>query len=92
MIDRDGQIEAGKTTEFGIEHVDAPAAKRQRTSAVAPSAAWIANPDGKKLCEPVKGEGHDTGDGEGHWHFNVTPLYPVGEGQPQVTQRYTRAE
>ena len=35
MIDRDGQIEAGKTTEFGIEHVGAGAAqtndaKRQR--------------------------------------------------------------
>ena len=89
MIDRDGQIEAGKTTEFGIEHVgggDAAGgeaaggeatAKRQRTSAVVPTGAWLVNPDGKKLCEPVSGEGHDTADGEGHWHMNVQPLYPV---------------
>ena len=86
MVDRDGQIEAGKTTEFGVEHVPSGAepaegeapSKRQRKSAVVPSGAWFVNPDGKKLCEPVAGEGHDTGDGEGgHWHFNVTPLYPV---------------
>lgn len=88
MIDRDGQIEAGKTTEFGIEHApSAPsdaekegeeaASKRRRKSAVVPTGGWFVNPDGKKLCEPVAGEGHDTGDGEGHWHFNVTPLYPV---------------
>jgi hypothetical protein len=83
MIDRDGQIEAGKTTEFGVERVgpgrcQESAAKRQCTSAVVPSGAWLANPDGKKLCEPVSGEGHDTGDGAGaHWHFNVQPLYPV---------------
>ena len=64
MIDRDGQIEAGKTTEFGIGHVGG--------AAVVPSGAWLANPDGKKLCEPVAGEGHDD-----HWHFNVCPLYPV---------------
>ena len=75
--------QAGKTTEFGIEHVpqtgadgEAASTKRQRT---APSGAWLANPDGKKLCEPVAGEGHDvdTGEGEGHWHFNLAPLYPV---------------
>jgi hypothetical protein len=86
MIDRDGQIEAGRTTEFGIEHApsadgktdgEEAASKRRRKSAVVPSGAWIANPDGKKLCEPVAGEGHDTADGENHWHFNVTPLYPV---------------
>jgi len=42
-----------------------------------PTGAWIANPDGTKLCEPVAGDGHDTGDGPGHWHFNVQPLHPV---------------
>ena len=65
MIDRDGHVEAGGTTEFGVELLD-------RDAAVVPSGAWIANPDGKKLCEPVSGEGHDN-----HWHFNVKPLYPV---------------
>lgn len=68
MIDRDGQIEAGKTTEFGIGHVG--------KSAVVPTAAWLANPDGSKLCEPVKGEGHDD-----HWHFNVCSMYPVKRSQ-----------
>jgi len=64
MIDRDGLVESGKTTEFGVELIgDAKAV---------PTSAWIANPDGEKLCEPVPGEGHDK-----HWHFNVTPLDPV---------------
>jgi len=63
-IDRDGQVEAGKTTEFGVELVG--------TSTMVPSSAWIANPDGEKLHDPVEGEGH-----EQHWHFNVTPLDPV---------------
>jgi len=73
MIDRDGQIEAGATTEFGVGHVPVPGAGKRKE----PSGGWLQNPDGKKVCEPVKGEGHDTGDGEGHWHFNVIPLYPV---------------
>lgn len=65
VIDRDGQIEAGKTTEFGVELAPGSAA-------VVPKAAWLANPDGKKLCDPVAGDGHDD-----HWHFNVCPLHPV---------------
>jgi hypothetical protein len=65
-IDREGQVEAGKMTEFGVEITSAS------KDGVVPTAAWIANPDGKKLCDPVKGEGHDS-----HWHFNVEPLYPV---------------
>ena len=64
MIDRDGQVEAGLETEFGVEHIGG--------AAVAPSGAWIANPDGKKLCEPVPAEGH-----EQHWHLKCCPLYPV---------------
>jgi hypothetical protein len=63
-IDRDGQVEAGKETEFGVELVG--------KAGVVPSAAWLANPDGKKVCEPVSGEGHLD-----HWHFHVSPLYPV---------------
>ncbi|KAK3286398.1 hypothetical protein CYMTET_6049 [Cymbomonas tetramitiformis] len=70
MIDRDGQVEAGATTEFGIEHIGG--------AAVVPSGAWIANPDGMKLSDPVKGEGHEPVPGEDpHWHFNVLPLDPV---------------
>lgn len=63
-IDRDGQPEAGKITEFGVELVGA--------STVVPSSAWLANPDGAKVCDPVSGEGHDS-----HWHFNVEPLEPI---------------
>jgi len=63
MVDREGQIESGKVTEFGVELISGSAV---------PSEAWLANPDGTKVCEPVKGEGHDT-----HWHFNVEPLMPV---------------
>ena len=62
-IDRDGQVEAGKTTEFGVELVSGKGV---------PSAAWLANPDGEKVCEPVTAEAHDS-----HWHFNVEPLDPV---------------
>lgn len=70
MIDRDGQVEAGGETEFGVEHVGG--------ADVVPSGAWIANPDGKKLCEPVTSVEHVPEPGvPPHWHFNVTPLYPV---------------
>jgi len=65
MVDREGQIEAGKETEFGVEHVGG-------TPGLVPSGAWLANPDGEKLCDPVAGEGH-----EQHWHFKVCPLMPV---------------
>ena len=67
MIDRDGQIEAGRTTEFGIEHAppadvetdaEEAASKRRRKSVVVPTGAWIANPDGKKLCEAVAPSTH----------------------------------
>lgn len=64
MIDRDGQVEAGVETEFGVELVGAATA--------VPSAAWLANPDGEEVSDPVSGEGH-----EQHWHFKVTPLMPV---------------
>ena len=63
-IDREGQVEAGKETTFGVELVG-------DTKAV-PTAAWLANPDGEKLNDPVKGDGHDA-----HWHFTMTPLMPV---------------
>ena len=63
-IDREGQVESGKTTEFGVELVGAAAAK--------PHSAWLANPDGTKVCEPVSAEEHLS-----HWHFNVEPLMPV---------------
>ena len=63
-IDREGQVEAGKTTEFGVEQISGEAAT--------PSGAWLQNPDGTKLCDPVAPDGH--GD---HWHFNVESLVPV---------------
>lgn len=65
-IDREGQIEAGKKTEFGVELIGSTG------TAVVPSEAWLANPDGSKVCDPVPGEGHDQ-----HWHFNVEPDMPV---------------
>ena len=39
---------------------------------VKPTSAWLANPDGTKLCDVVTAEDHNA-----HWHFNVTPLMPV---------------
>ena len=63
-IDREGQVEAGAETEFGVELVGSASA--------VPSAAWLANPDGKKICDPVSAEDHNQ-----HWHFTVAPLYPV---------------
>ena len=63
-IDREGPVEAGLETEFGVENIGG--------SAAAPTAAWLANPDGEKLCDPVSGEGH-----EKHWHFKVCSLDPV---------------
>ena len=63
-IDREGQVEAGKETEFGVEHIGG--------AAIAPSAAWLANPDGEKVCDVVTAETHNS-----HWHFNVNPLDPV---------------
>ena len=71
VIDREGQVEAGLKTEFGVEHIAGAAD-------VKPTACWLANPDGKKLCEPVEGVDHEPMPGEGlHWHFNLQPLYPV---------------
>ena len=64
-IDREGQVEAGRTTEFGVEHIGG-------TPGVKPSSAWLENPDGTMPADPVKSEPHDS-----HWHFNVEPLDPV---------------
>ena len=84
-IDREGQIESGKTTTFGVERIAGPAD-------VVPSAGWLANPDGTKVCEPVSGEGHLQ-----HWHFTMTPLYPVKKssfvlkvGEEEATIDYAR--
>jgi hypothetical protein len=63
-IDRDGQVESGGVTEFGVELIGEGKA--------VPSAAWLANPDGEKVCDEVAGDGH-----EDHWHFNVEPLMPI---------------
>lgn len=71
-IDREGQVECGKTTEFGVEIVGG-------NSAVVPSAAWIANPDGEQVCDPTPGDGHDK-----HWHFNLEPMMPVKKSKTFV--------
>ena len=63
-IDRDGQVESGKETEFGVELVGGGGA--------VPTAAWLANPDGTKVSEPALPEGHDQ-----HWHLKVEPLMYV---------------
>ena len=60
-------VEAGKETEFGVELIGGSGV---------PSAAWLQNPDGEKLCDPVSSEDHDQ-----HWHFKVTPLVPVKKSQ-----------
>ena len=51
MIDRDGKVECGKTTEFGVELVAGTAT---------PSFGLLRNPDGTEVADPVKGEGHDS--------------------------------
>jgi hypothetical protein len=78
MIDRDGQLESGGETEFGVEHIGG--------EKVEPTGAYLVNPDGTKLCDPVKGMGHATNDGNSHWHFNMVPLYPVKKCQGFVLQ------
>ena len=60
-IDREGQVESGVETEFGVELVGGGAA--------VPTAAWLANPDGTKVSELALPEGHDK-----HWHIKVEPL------------------
>jgi len=64
-IDREGQVAAGAETEFGVECIVGSAK-------AVPSAAWLANPDGTKVADPVTSEDHDA-----HWHFTVAPLDPV---------------
>jgi hypothetical protein len=63
-VDREGDIAAGKASTFGVELVSAKAA--------VPKDAWLQGADGKKVCEPATGEGHDQ-----HWHFTVTPTGPA---------------
>ena len=63
-IDREGQVECGKETEFGVELIGGANVK--------PSAAWLANPDGSEVCDKVSSEDHNQ-----HWHFKVDPLDPV---------------
>lgn len=71
IIDREGQVECGLKTEFGVEHIGG-------TAGVKPKACWLANPDGKQLCDPVEGVDHEAVPGEApHWHFNLLPLDPV---------------
>lgn len=62
-VDREGQIEAGKESTFGVECTS--------TSEVgfdAMPTAWLVDDKGAKVCDPVKGEGHGQ-----HWHYTLRP-------------------
>lgn len=67
VVDREGQIESGKTSTFGVELIDG-------TKTATPSDAWLESSDGQKMCDPATGEGHDQ-----HWHFAVTPTGPASK-------------
>jgi len=62
-IDREGQVEPGKETTFGVELISGTGV---------PSKAWLVNPDGEELGDRVGSEDHNQ-----HWHFTVLPLIPV---------------
>merc|ERR1712137_406632 len=61
MVDRDGQLEEGRTTEFGVERI---IGEGNATDFI----AWVLDGEGKRICVPVEGDGHDE-----HFHYNVTP-------------------
>eukprot|EP00441_Pelagodinium_beii_P032802 CAMPEP_0197631184 /NCGR_PEP_ID=MMETSP1338-20131121/8438_1 /TAXON_ID=43686 ORGANISM="Pelagodinium beii, Strain RCC1491" /NCGR_SAMPLE_ID=MMETSP1338 /ASSEMBLY_ACC=CAM_ASM_000754 /LENGTH=484 /DNA_ID=CAMNT_0043202589 /DNA_START=23 /DNA_END=1477 /DNA_ORIENTATION=- len=60
MVDREGQVEKGFETTFGVERVG-PGKATGFT-------AWVQDSKGQKLCEPVKGDAHDD-----HSHFTLMP-------------------
>jgi len=60
MVDREGQLDKGFETTFGVERVGAGKAKGFK--------AWVQDGKGEGLCEPVEGDAH--GD---HAHFTVMP-------------------
>lgn len=60
MVDREGQLEGGKPTEFGIERVGEGEASN--------FIAWMLNGKRRRISPPVEGEGHDS-----HFHYMVTP-------------------
>jgi hypothetical protein len=60
MVDREGQLDKGFATTFGVERVGEGKATGFK--------AWLQDGTGQKLCEPVEGDGHDN-----HFHFTVMP-------------------
>jgi hypothetical protein len=60
MIDRDGQVDKGFQTEFGVERVGPGTATGFK--------AWVQDSGGKAICDPVEGDAHDD-----HAHFMVMP-------------------
>lgn len=60
MVDREGQVDKGFKTTFGVERVGPGKAKG--------FTAWVQDSKGQKICEPVEGESHDD-----HAHFVVEP-------------------
>jgi len=59
MVDRDGQLDKGFETEFGVEPVG--------SGKVAGFTAWVQDSKEGGISDPVAGEGHDD-----HAHFMVT--------------------
>jgi len=60
MVDREGQVDKGFETTFGVERVGPGKATGFK--------AWVQDSKGQPLCEPVEGDSHDN-----HFHFAVTP-------------------
>eukprot|EP00928_Gymnodinium_smaydae_P042868 TRINITY_DN28834_c0_g1_i1.p1 TRINITY_DN28834_c0_g1~~TRINITY_DN28834_c0_g1_i1.p1 ORF type:complete len:533 (-),score=78.75 TRINITY_DN28834_c0_g1_i1:49-1542(-) len=60
MVDREGQLDKGFATTFGVERVGPGKASGFK--------AWVQDASGKHLCDPVGGDSHDD-----HSHFTVTP-------------------
>jgi hypothetical protein len=60
MVDREGQVDKGFQTTFGLERVGPGKATGLK--------AWLQDKNGHRLCEGVEGDGHDD-----HFHFTMIP-------------------
>jgi len=60
MVDREGQVDKGFETTFGVERVGPGKA--------AGFTAWVQDGKGQRICDPVQGDSHDD-----HFHFTLMP-------------------
>jgi len=60
MVDREGQVDKGFETTFGVERVGPGKATGFK--------AFLKDGQGQSLCDPIEGESHDD-----HSHFTLTP-------------------